>query len=528
MMLAPPASAGTLTFTPDADAKVQQANPTTNYGTSTTLKVDGGTDPVIESYLKFTVSGVTGSVSNATLRVFTSTSTSDGPAVYAASNAWTETGVNWDTRPSRTSAASDDLGTVASGVSVDLNVTPLVSGNGTYTFDLATSSTDGMTFSSREGANKPQLVVTTATSDQPPSVPQNLKATAASSNRVDLTWDASTDDGGITGYNLFRDGSPLTSVGSVTSYSDTSVAAGTQYSYQVQAIDTAGQTSALSAVAVVTTPSGGGADPTIAAAGDIACASTTPTATQCRQQATSDLLSEATAVLPLGDNQYDSGTLSEYQNSYALSWGRYLDKTFPVVGNHEYAVSSTAAGYFDYYGSRAGPRPQGWYSYNLGAWHLIALNANCSKVGGCDSASPEYKWLQADLAANPAKCTLAYWHQPLFGTGGGTSSVKPFWSLLYPAHADIVLNGHEHHYERFAPQTPSGAANANGVRELVVGTGGKSHSGFGTATPSATSQVRNSNTFGVLKLTLHATSYDWRFVPEAGKTFTDSGTGTCV
>jgi acid phosphatase type 7 len=896
--LAAPAAAATLTFTPDADSKVQQANPTTNYGGSTSLKVDGGADPVIESYLKFTVSGVTTPVSTATLRVFTSTTTKDGPAVYAASNSWTEKGVTYNIRPGRTSDASDDTGAVGSGVWVDLNVTPLVTGNNTYTFDLATSSTDGMTFSSREGTSLPQLVVTTATAsdtgppsvpgnvsasatspysvnvtwkpstddtsvagydifrgglllksvgpaaatyddttpspsttysytveaidgagkrsgqsppatattpkdqapsvpanllatpasprrvdltwdgssddvgidhytvfrdsasigrtqgpeasfsdttaqpdtpysytvdavdtagqssgqsdaastrtpaaavdnppsipgnvnatatspytikvtwdasiddtglssytiyregsridsvgpsttsyvdshvnpastysytveavdsanqpsgqssppasattpadtapsipanvkaaattstrvdvtwsastddvgvtnykitrngsplatvgnvttyadaaakpgtaytytveafdtagqgsgasagsslttpDDPPSIPGNLKATAVSSTQVDLTWNASTDDVGVAGYIVVRDGAQAASVGAVTAYSDTTAKAGTRYSYQVQAVDTANQRSGLSTAAVATTPNG--ADPTVAAAGDIACASTTPTATQCRQQATADLLSDATAVLPLGDNQYDNGTLAEYQGSYALSWGRYFGKTFPVIGNHEYAVSADATGYFDYFGSLAGPRPQGWYSYNLGAWHLIALNANCSKIGGCDSASPQYKWLQADLAANPTKCTLAYWHQPLFGTGGGTSSVKPFWSLLYPAHADIVLNGHQHHYERFAPQTPSGTANAGGIREFVVGTGGKSHSGFGTTTPSATSQVRDSTTFGVLKLTLHATSYDWRFVPEVGKTFTDSGSGSCV
>jgi acid phosphatase type 7 len=365
------------------------------------------------------------------------------------------------------------------------------------------------------------------TPDHAPTAPTGVTATAVSSTRVDLTWSESTDDVGVRGYDVLRDGVVLATVGPVTSTSDTTVKAGTRYSYQIRAIDTADQRSALSAAAVVTTPSGA-ADPVVAAAGDIACASTTPTSTQCRQQATADLLADATAILPLGDNQYDSGTLAEYRGSYALSWGRFLARTFPAVGNHEYAVSSTAAGYFDYFGAAAGPRPQGYYSYNLGAWHVISLNSNCTKIGGCDSASAEYKWLQSDLAANPTRCTLAYWHHPLFGTGGGTTSVKPLWQLLSPAHADVVLNGHEHHYERFAPQTPTGAANASGIREFVVGTGGKSHSGFGTATPSATSQVRNSTTFGVLKLTLHPTSYDWRFVPESGKTFTDSGSSACV
>jgi acid phosphatase type 7 len=524
-----PASAATLMFNPDADAKVQAVNPTSNYGTSPTLKVDGGTDPVIESYLKFTVSGASTAVTSATLKVFTSTSTADGPAVYGASNSWIETGVTYNTRPTRTSGASDDKGAVGASVWVSFDVTPLVTGNGTYTFDVATSSTDGMTFSSREGASVPELDVSTGSgsTDQPPSVPTNLKATAISSTRVDLTWNASTDDFGVTGYNVYRDGVVIATIGAVTNYSDTTANAGTRYSYQVEAIDTGNQRSGPSPSVAVTTP-GGSSDPVIGAAGDIACNTLTAAATTCHQQATADLLSDVNAVLPLGDEQYDNATLSEFQSFYDKSWGRYLFMTFPTVGNHEYYVSSTAQGYFDYFGAKAGPRPQGYYSFNLGAWHMISLNANCTKVGGCDASSAQYKWLQSDLAANAAKCTLAFWHQPLFGTNGGTTSVRPFWDLLYAAHADVVLSAHQHHYERFAPQTPSGAANSAGIREFVVGTGGKSHSGFGTATPSATSQVRNSKAYGVLKLTLHATSYDWRFVPEAGQTFTDSGTGNCV
>jgi acid phosphatase type 7 len=527
-----PAVAASLAFNPDADAKVQAANPTTNYGTSPTLKVDGGTDPIIESYLKFTVAGASSGVTSATLKVFTSTSTTNGPAVYSASNSWSESGTNgvtYNTRPTRTSSASDDKGAVPASAWVSFDVTPLVTGNGTYTFDLATDSTDGMTFSSREGTTKPELdVSTSSTSDQPPSVPTNLKATAISATRVDLTWNAATDDHGVTGYNIYRDNVVITTVGAVTSYSDTTARAGTQYSYQVEAIDTANQKSGPSTAVVVTTPSGGGSDPVIGAAGDIACNTLTAGSTSCHQQATANLLSDVNAVLPLGDEQYDNATLTEFQSYYDKSWGKYLFMSFPTVGNHEYYVSSTAQGYFDYFGAKAGPRPQGYYSWNIGAWHMISLNANCSKVGGCASTSAQYQWLQSDLAANPVKCTLAYWHQPLFGTNGGNSTVKPLWDALYAAHADIVLNGHEHHYERFAPQTPSGSANSAGIREFVVGTGGKSLGGFGSATPSATSQVRNSNTFGVLKLTLHPTSYDWRFVPEAGKTFTDSGASNCV
>ena len=363
----------------------------------------------------------------------------------------------------------------------------------------------------------------------PPTPPTNVQAQAIDPDTVRVTWDASIDDRGIKSYRVYRDGG-ATPVGTVSgrklSYTDATVMPATQYSYQVQAVDRAKLASAMSAPAVVTTPSR--TDPVIGAAGDIACSSLTPTATTCHQQATADLLAGVDAVLPLGDLQYDDATLSEFQTYYDKSWGKYLSISHPAVGNHEYYSSSTADGYFDYFGTSAGPRPQGWYSFNLGAWHVISLNANCSKIGGCGPSSPQYAWLQSDLAASSSKCTLAYWHQPLFATGAGTSSVKPFWDLLYAAHADVVLNGHRHNYERFAPQTPSGTASSSGVREFVVGTGGMNLGGFGTATPSSTSEVRNASTFGILKLTLHPTSYDWRFVPEAGKTFTDSGTSACA
>ena len=200
----------------------------------------------------------------------------------------------------------------------------------------------------------------------------------------------------------------------------------------------------------------------------------------------------------------------------------------PSPGNHEFH-SSSAAPYFDYFGANAGDPKTGYYSYDLGAWHVIVLNSECVEVGGCQAGSAEEKWLRADLSAHPAACTISYWHKPLFSSGakhGNDPEIKPFWKDLYQSKATLVVNGHDHDYERFAPQDPDGRADSGrGIREFVVGTGGKSHRPF--ATPLATSEVRNADTYGVLKLTLHPHGYDWEFLPEAGKSFRDSGTGIC-
>jgi chitodextrinase len=242
------------------------------------------------------------------------------------------------------------------------------------------------------------------------------------------------------------------------------------------------------------------------------------------------------AVLPLGDNQYYCGGLAAFQTAYDPTWGRLKAITRPVVGNHEYLVSggtgcdasnAAAAGYFTYFGAAAGQPGQGYYSYNIGQWHLIAINSNCGDAGGCSASSPQGKWLAADLAANQNLCTLAYWHIPLYSSGGrANANTSSVWSQLYNGGADVVLAGHDHTYERFARQT-NGAVRDDrlGIREFVVGTGGANHTSF--VSTAANSEVRNANTFGVLKLTLHPDSFDWQFVPEVAGTFTDSGTETC-
>ncbi len=286
-------------------------------------------------------------------------------------------------------------------------------------------------------------------------------------------------------------------------------------------------------------------DPVIAAAGDIACdpadanfANGSGNPNACRQKYTSDLLVNAglSAVLDLGDNQYFCGGYAAFQQSYDLSWGRVKSITHPSVGNHEYLTAGgtgcditneAAAGYFKYFGSAAGTPGQGYYSFDIGAWHIIALNSNCGDIGGCGSSSAEYQWLQSDLASHTNLCTLAYWHIPLFSSGGRAAiNTQALWNLLYSKNADLILNGHDHIYERFAPQDPNAVADpSRGIREFIVGTGGANHTAI--AQIAANSEVRNVNTYGVLKLTLHPTSYDWKFEHDSAGSFSDSGTDVC-
>jgi len=225
-------------------------------------------------------------------------------------------------------------------------------------------------------------------------------------------------------------------------------------------------------------------------------------------------------VFALGDNAYQSGTAEEFRDCYDGTWGRLKGRTRPVPGNHEYE-SPGAAPYFDYFGVNAGPRGLGYYSFEMGNWHAIALNSNIPVTAD----SPQGMWLRADLAANRSRCTIAYWHHPLFSSGkhGDQPRMRDFWQLLYEAGADIVLSAHDHTYERYAPQSPDGFSDpAQGIRQFVVGTGGAAPYEF--TAPRSTSEVRLS-ALGVLKLTLRADDYDWNFIPVSGAG--DSGTGAC-
>ena len=235
-------------------------------------------------------------------------------------------------------------------------------------------------------------------------------------------------------------------------------------------------------------------------------------------------------ILGLGDNAYNTGSLQEFNDCYGPTWGRHKDRVYPVPGNHEY-LTGGAEGYFTYFGDRATPLEpgcrkecKGYYSFDLGAWHIVALNSEIDNNPG----SEQDLWLRADLAAHPTVCTLAYWHKPRWSSGDhGSGASAPLFQAVYDYGVDIVLSGHDHDYERFAPQSPQGVLEYDrGVRQFVVGTGGDTHRGWESSAPN--SEVKDPDTWGVIKLTLNPTSYDWEFIPIAGQTFTDKGSANCV
>ena len=293
-------------------------------------------------------------------------------------------------------------------------------------------------------------------------------------------------------------------------------------------------------IALVPLPAGDAAEAILVGAGDIAkCGKRLPGA-----EATAKLLDEIlsanpagrdgasgksvdTVVFTLGDNAYRRGTAKEFQECYEPTWGRHKEHTRPAVGNHEYKTPG-ASPYYDYFGPAAGDPDKGYYSYDLGEWHIIVLNSNCKKIGGCNQGSAQHQWLVNDLKTNTHRCSLAYAHHPAFSSGkhGGSKAVLPIFETLYEYHVDLLLAGHEHHYERFAPQNPQGTLDlSRGIRQFVVGTGGREHRRIGRPKPH--SEVRDRSSYGVLKLTLLQDGYDWAFIPVEGATFQDSGTGKC-
>ncbi len=278
----------------------------------------------------------------------------------------------------------------------------------------------------------------------------------------------------------------------------------------------------------------------VVAVGDISCdpegsqyKAGLGTAKKCHMLGTSNLAIslKPDAALLLGDNQYEKGNLDAYEQSYSKSWGRkeLKDISYPSIGNHEYNTEG-ASGYFDYFGASAGERGKGYYSFNLGTWHLVALNSggnDACKPVPCEQGSEQEMWLRKDLASNTSSCILAFWHRPIFTSGLRRDSVevRPFWQDLYEFNADIVLNGHVHHYERFLPQNPDGAADPeHGITQFTVGTGGRDLKGFFPVQEN--SEIRLSDTFGILKLELGPKSYVWEFISESGQ-IRDSGTEQC-
>jgi 3',5'-cyclic AMP phosphodiesterase CpdA len=263
-------------------------------------------------------------------------------------------------------------------------------------------------------------------------------------------------------------------------------------------------------------------DPVLVGAGDISSCS------EDGDEQTAALLDKIDGtVFTLGDNVYPNGTARQFMACYDPTWGRHKARTRPVPGNHDYRTTG-AAGYFGYFGGAAGDPATGDYSYDLGTWHIIVLNSNCGEVGGCGPGSPQDRWLKADLAAHPAPCTAAMWHHPRYSSAihGDDSGMKYIWRVLYDAGAELVLSGHDHTYERFRPQDADGKADpARGIRQFVVGTGGKELYKFDRI--QTDSEAHSNKTFGVLKLTLHPHSYDWEFIPVRPDAFHDSGSADC-
>jgi Calcineurin-like phosphoesterase len=254
------------------------------------------------------------------------------------------------------------------------------------------------------------------------------------------------------------------------------------------------------------------------------------------KEATAKLLDEINpdVVAAIGDLAYDEGTLEQFMTLYNPTWGRHKAKTRPALGNHEY-LTPGAAGYFDYFNGvgvstgPAGERGKGYYAYDIGAWRFYVLNSNCTPAGGCGPLSPQTRWLRDDLAANPRLCVGAYWHDPRFSAGqySDDADFAPFWQTLYDAGAELVLVASDHLYQRYVPMRADGTVDPErGIREFVVGSGGADHSDLAPR-PDGRREAANDDTFGVIKLTLHPGGYGWRFVPEAGKIYTDAGAAAC-
>lgn len=445
------AASQTYSFTARADARVNESTPASNYGASYLETHNGGVGKRGETYLKFDVTGVSGTVTGAKVRLYATGSTVDGPAIWRSPNTWSEGGITWGNKPQRLDGIADDKGSISANGWVEFDVSSLVNGNGTYSFNLAQSSADGVSFYQREySTNRPQLVLTTGGTTTPPPDPTTPPP-----------------------------------------------------------------------------PSGTGA--VMVGAGDIA-ASGLGTAPDRTAQLVEEVVQQNpdAAVFTLGDNAYPDGTASDFLNKYHPTWGRFKSRTHPTPGNHEYHQAG-AKPYFDYFGANARPANNGNYSYELGSWHIVALNTgNCGYVtSDCAAGSPMIRWLEADLAANNKPNVLAYFHHPLFSSevtyGDSQTFVKPVWDALDNEGTDIILNGHAHNYERFAPQNLNHQADPNGIREFIVGSGGTGLRGFGAT--SANSQFRDSTHHGVLKLTLRDDGYDWQFLAVGGSV-PDSGSAT--
>lgn len=484
----PTATITTLTYVAEADTYASSLRVRRNFGGGPALRTDG--TPEVSSFLRFDLGGLDAPVSGAVLRVFADSTNAAGIDVRGvATNSWGETTLTYLNSP-RMTPAVDSSGPIRAGTWIQWDVTSLLRGTDRISFALTSSSVTATRLASRESPNSPTLLLTTSL-ELSPSPPDSTGGSPPRSP-------------------------PDSASGSMTPSPPTSVGGSVSPSPPPRTRSDP-------------SPSPRPGQFVVMGAGDIACEPPSlPAPSTCHEFYTSELLTSADLVLTFGDNQYQDGALGKFLGSYHRSWGRFKAKTRPAVGNHDY-LTPGAAGYFDYFGSLAGERGKGYYSFDAGGWHFVALNSECSDVGGCGPGSPQYEWLRADLSASTAQCTAAYWHHPRFSAGKyhDDPRYQPFWELLYADAAEVVMSGHDHNYQRYAPMTPEGLRNdAFGMRQFVVGTGGKNHYPVDSlAVPNR--EVANDSTYGVLKLTLRSDGYDWAFVPAVGGSFTDAGSGVC-
>ncbi|MEV6244407.1 discoidin domain-containing protein [Lentzea sp. NPDC051838] len=353
-----------------------------------------------------------------------------------------------------------------------------------------------------------------------PTAPSGLSSTGTTSSSVSLQWTAATDNVGVTGYDVLRDGNVVgTATG--TTFTDTALASGTQFSYTVRARDAAGNVGpASNSVSATTQPAAPGENITVVVAGDIA------STTNGEHYNTAKLIDQIKPnyVMTVGDNQYDSGTLAEFQKYYDKSWGKFKNITKPATGNHEW--EDNLNGYKSYFGSIAFPQGKPYYSWNAGEFHFVSFDSNKLYETGSDST--QLNWLKADLAANTKACVVGYWHHPRFNSGeyGDKAVMAPLWNAFADAKADVVFNGHDHHYERLKPLNKSGAIDTtNGMRAAIVGIGGDYL--YDQVKPRAGVESWFANSHGVMKLTLSGRSYSWEVIDTSGTVRDKAGPYNC-
>ncbi|WP_238161362.1 discoidin domain-containing protein [Kribbella antibiotica] len=358
---------------------------------------------------------------------------------------------------------------------------------------------------------------------QAPTVPTGLTSTAVTSSSIALSWNASTDNVGLAGYDVLRNGVAV-AIAPTTSYTDAGLTADTSYSYSVRARDLADNVSAASPPITAQTGAAGAGQFVIAAAGDIAkaCSASSTSCIHPKSAKVVDYIKPVN-IVTMGDNQYSSGTLSEYQNYYDKTWGKFKSITKPAPGNHESYDSPAFSGYEKYYGTAAKPQGKRYYSWDKGNWHFVALDSN-DFVGGSDSA--QMAWLKADLAATNKGCIATYSHHPRWNTGarGHDDSLGPLWKVMTDNKVDLVLVGHEHHYERFFPLNNSGQQDPNGTVEIIGGMAGASQRDLGPAKPITAKRL---NSYGVLKLTMTDNSFNSQLIGLNNEVLDSSPTYTC-